>query len=42
MINEQFGFEIPVFVIPQERLRDILLNAPDWWGEMTIKKSMII
>ena len=25
MINEQFGFEIPVFVIPQERLRDILL-----------------
>ena len=33
MINEQFGFEIPVFVIPQERLRDILLNAPDWWGD---------
>ncbi len=33
MIIEQFGFEIPVFVISQERLEEILLNAPDWWGD---------
>lgn len=33
MIKEQFSFEIPVFVIPQKRLEEILLNAPDWWGD---------
>lgn len=33
MIKEQFGFEIPVFVIPQKRLEEILLNAPEWWGD---------
>lgn len=33
MIKEQFGFEIPIFVISKERLKDILCNAPDWWGD---------
>lgn len=32
MIKKQFGLEIPVFVISQEELEDILNNAPDWWG----------
>ena len=30
MIKNQFGFDIPVFVISKERLEDILNNAPDW------------
>ena len=33
MVEEQFGFAVPVFVILKERLEDILQNAPDWWGE---------
>ena len=28
----RFGLDIPVFVISKEELEDILLNAPDWWG----------
>jgi len=32
MIKNQFGLDIPVFVISKERLEDILNNAPDWWG----------
>lgn len=32
MIQRQFGLDIPVFVIPQEELADILSHAPDWWG----------
>ena len=32
MIKNQFGFDIPVFVISKEELEDILNNAPDWWG----------
>lgn len=32
MIQEQFSLDIPVFVILQEKLQDILCNAPDWWG----------
>lgn len=32
MIQEQFGFNVPVFVIPKDELADILCNAPDWWG----------
>lgn len=32
MIQEQFSLDIPVFVILQENLQDILCNAPDWWG----------
>ena len=32
MIKNQFGLDIPVFVISIEVLEDILQNAPDWWG----------
>lgn len=32
MIRTRFGLDIPVFVISQETLEDILGNAPDWWG----------
>jgi uncharacterized protein (DUF1697 family) len=32
MIKNQFGFDIPVFVISKEKLKDILFHAPDWWG----------
>lgn len=32
MIKNQFGLDIPVFVISKEKLEDILRNAPDWWG----------
>ncbi len=30
--KNEFGFDIPVFVISKDRLRDILNNAPSWWG----------
>ncbi len=32
MIKEQFGLEIPVFLLAQESLVDILRHAPGWWG----------
>ena len=32
MIKDQFGLDIPVFVISKEELTNILHNAPDWWG----------
>lgn len=32
MVKNQFGLDIPVFVISKEELEDILCNAPDWWG----------
>lgn len=31
MIKNQFGLDIPVFVVSKEVLEDILHNAPDWW-----------
>lgn len=31
-VKERFGFEVPVFVIEQEALEDILRHAPAWWG----------
>ena len=31
-IQERFHMDIPVFVIWQEELVDILNHAPDWWG----------
>ena len=33
MIKKQFELEIPVFIISQEELKDILNNAPNWWGD---------
>ena len=32
MIQREFGLDIPVFIIPQEELADILRPAPEWWG----------
>lgn len=32
MIHAEFGLDIPVLVIPNEDLADILHHAPDWWG----------
>ena len=32
MIKNQFGLDIPVFVISKEKLADLLSNAPAWWG----------
>lgn len=32
MIRERFGMDIPVFVILQEELEEVLSKAPDWWG----------
>lgn len=32
MIKTQFGVDIPVFVILQRELEEILNKAPDWWG----------
>lgn len=32
MVQDQFDLDIPVFVISQEKLEDILQHAPDWWG----------
>lgn len=31
-IQDRFRLNIPVFVIPQEKLSVILSKAPDWWG----------
>lgn len=33
MIQEQFDLDIPVIVISQKTLKDLLRNAPDWWGK---------
>lgn len=33
VIKKRFGLEIPIFVISQETLADILRNAPEWWGK---------
>ena len=33
MIKSRFTLEIPVFVIWQQALKDILNHAPDWWGQ---------
>lgn len=32
MIKNKYPFDIPVFVISQKELEDILNHAPDWWG----------
>lgn len=33
MIKNRFALDIPVLVISQEELEDILNHAPDWWGD---------
>ncbi len=32
MIQEQFDLDIPVVVISQETLKELLSKAPNWWG----------
>lgn len=32
VIKNKFDLDIPVFVLLQERLKELLNNAPDWWG----------
>lgn len=32
MIKERFHLDIPIFIILQEELEEVLSNAPDWWG----------
>lgn len=32
IIRKQFNLEIPVFVITESELEDILNNKPKWWG----------
>ena len=32
MLPARFSFSVPVLVLPQERLADILEHAPGWWG----------
>jgi len=33
MIKSKFELDIPIFIILQKELEDILSNAPDWWGD---------
>lgn len=33
MIKEKFDLNIPVFVVLQEKLEELLNHAPDWWGD---------
>ena len=33
MIKDRFDLDIPVFIILQEELKEVLDNAPDWWGD---------
>ncbi|MDO5811795.1 MAG: DUF1697 domain-containing protein [Bacillota bacterium] len=32
MLKKNYDFKIPIFVLEQERLKDILEHAPTWWG----------
>ncbi|MDE6625632.1 MAG: DUF1697 domain-containing protein [Lachnospiraceae bacterium] len=33
MIKDSFNLNIPVFIILQEKLQELLKHAPDWWGD---------
>ena len=32
MIENRFGYSIPVYIIGKDDLNEILHNAPEWWG----------
>jgi len=32
MIKDKFDLDIPVFIISQKELEEVLNHAPDWWG----------
>ena len=33
MIKDRFDLDIPIFIILQDELKEILDNAPHWWGD---------
>lgn len=33
IIKDRFALDIPVLIIMQEELEELLNNAPDWWGD---------
>lgn len=33
MIKDRFNLDIPVLIILQEKLEELLNNAPEWWGD---------
>ncbi len=33
MINERFGFNVPVLIVLQEELKEVLNHTPGWWGD---------
>ena len=35
VIKDRFDLDIPIFIILQEELKEILNNAPDWWSRTT-------
>ena len=41
MIQKRFGLDIPVFVILQEKLEDILSKAPDWWVRIPLDRNSL-
>lgn len=32
MIKDRFDLDIPVYIVLQEKMQELLNNAPDWWG----------
>lgn len=32
LIEDKFALQIPVYIIEQDDLEDILKNSPEWWG----------
>lgn len=37
MIKDNFDLEIPVFIILQDELEELLKGAPDWWGDDNVE-----
>lgn len=33
MIKDRFDLDIPVYIVLQEELKELLNHAPDWWGD---------
>lgn len=33
MIKDRFNLDIPVFIVWQKELEELLSNAPEWWGD---------
>ena len=41
MIKGRFDLDIPVFIILQEELKELLDNAPNWWARSVSDKITI-